>query len=94
MSTHGITMKVDEINTFQGGSILNENTVKKIREFNRYYTVWLNVMNKGYLETDFSWPESRVLFEIYIYCGISATELCEAMALIEKILRENYKKNA
>lgn len=29
MSTHGITMKVDEINTFQGGRILNENTVKK-----------------------------------------------------------------
>lgn len=60
---------------------MNENTVKKIREFNRYYTVWLNVMNKGYLETDFSWPESRVLFEIYVYCGISATELCEHLSM-------------
>lgn len=44
------------------------------------------------LGTDFSWPESRVLFEIYIYCGINATELCEAIALIEKNLRENDKK--
>lgn len=33
-------------------------------------------MNKGYLGTDFSWTESRVLFEIYLYLGITATELC------------------
>lgn len=51
--------------------------IKIIRQFNRYYTVWLDVMNKGYLGTSFSWPESRVLFEIYINQGINATELCE-----------------
>lgn len=34
-------------------------------------------MSKGYLGTSFSWPESRVLFEIYTDQGINATELCE-----------------
>lgn len=52
-------------------------TIKKMRSFNRYYTVWLDVMNKSYLGTDFSWPESRVLFEIYLFPGIYAAELCE-----------------
>ncbi len=55
---------------------MHDDIIKKIRQFNRYYTVWLNVMNKGYLGTDFSWTESRVLFEIYLYPGITATELC------------------
>ena len=56
---------------------MNEDMVKKMRGFNRYYTVWLDMMNKDYLGTDLSWPEARVLFEIYIYPEISATDLCE-----------------
>lgn len=56
---------------------MNQNIVKRIRQFNRYYTIWLDVMNKGYLGTRFSWPESRALFEIYQNQGINATEICE-----------------
>ncbi|MBC5582356.1 MarR family transcriptional regulator [Anaerofilum sp. BX8] len=55
---------------------MNDSAIKKMREFNRYYTVWLDVMNKGYLETGRAWPESRVLFELYLCAGISATDLC------------------
>lgn len=55
---------------------MHETMIKKIRSFNRYYTVWLNVLNKDYLGTDLLWPESRVLFEIYLFPEISATELC------------------
>lgn len=33
-------------------------------------------MNKSYLGTGLAWPESRVLFEIYLSNGISATEIC------------------
>lgn len=61
----------------EGKETLNHDHLKRIRAFNRYYTIWLDVMNKGYLGTDLSWPEARVLFEIYIYQPISATELCE-----------------
>ncbi len=60
---------------------MHDDWIKKIRQFNRYYTVWLDVMNKSYLETGFSWPESRVLFEIYTNQGINATELCEHLSM-------------
>lgn len=60
---------------------MNNNTVKNIRRFNRYYTAWLDVMNKGYLGTDFSWPESRVLFEIYLCPGITATDICRHLRM-------------
>lgn len=56
---------------------MNDEMIKKIRAFNRYYTTWLDVMNKNYLKTELSWHEARVLYEIYIYQEISATELCE-----------------
>ena len=56
---------------------MDSHMIKRIRSFNRYYTIWLEVMNKEYLETDFSWTESRILFEIHISPGINATELCE-----------------
>ena len=61
----------------KGETVLEKDTIKNIRAFNRYYTVWLDVISKSYLGTGFSWPESRVLFEIYISDDISATELCE-----------------
>jgi len=69
LSTHGAIIWVDKVNSYRGGKTLNEDLIKKIRQFNRYYTVWLDVMNKGYLGTNFSWPESRVLFEIYANQG-------------------------
>lgn len=56
---------------------MDDDIIRRIRDFNRYYTAWLEVMNKEYLGTDFSWAESRVLFEIHICPGINATELCE-----------------
>lgn len=56
-------------------------SVKKIRAFNRYYTVWLEVLGKPYLNSGFSWPESRVLFEIFVCGQISATDLCRSLGM-------------
>ena len=56
---------------------MREDIIEKIRAFNRYYTVWLDVMSKDYLGTEFSWPASRVLFEIFLFPEISAAKLCE-----------------
>lgn len=55
---------------------MDDAMIRKIREFNRSYTVWLEVLNREYLGTGFSWAQSRVLFEIYRCPGINATELC------------------
>ena len=75
---------------------MEKEEIKKIREFNRYYTVWLNVISKSYLGTKFSWPESRVLFEIYLCDEISATELCDHLNMdkgyVSRILAK-FEKN-
>ncbi|MFA1014582.1 MarR family winged helix-turn-helix transcriptional regulator [Dubosiella newyorkensis] len=75
---------------------MNEDLIKKIRRFNRYYTIWLDVLNKEYLGMSFSWPESRVLFDIYKNQGINATELCEHLNMdksyVSRILAKLEKK--
>lgn len=75
---------------------MHNDLIQKIRRFNRYYTAWLEVMNKSYLETNFSWTESRVLFEVYIDPGISATALCQHLNMdksyISRILMK-FEKN-
>lgn len=76
---------------------MHEALIKNIRQFNRYYTVWLDVLNKGYLGTSFSWPESRVLFEIYMNQGINATELCRHLNMdksyVSRILAKLEKRS-
>lgn len=76
--------------------MLDQDAIKNIRGFNRYYTVWLDVISKSYLGTSFSWPESRTLFEIYLYDEISATELCEHLNMdksyVSRILTK-FEKN-
>ena len=75
---------------------MDKDVIKNIRQFNRYYTVWLDVISKSYLGTNFSWLESRVLFEIYIYDEMSATELCEHLNMdksyISRIIAK-FEKN-
>lgn len=56
---------------------MNNEMIKKVRAFNRYYTTWLDVMNKDYMGTKLSWPESRILYEIYTHLDITATEICK-----------------
>lgn len=41
-----------------------EQTISKIREFNRFYMPKLDLLNKIYLNSDYSLIEARILFEI------------------------------
>lgn len=49
-------------------------------------------MSKGYLETDLSWPEARILFEIYICQDISATELSEHLNMDKSYISRTLGK--
>ncbi|HWQ51319.1 MAG TPA: MarR family winged helix-turn-helix transcriptional regulator [Terriglobales bacterium] len=75
---------------------MDEQTVQKIRRFNRYYTVWLEVMNRRYLGTILPWTEARVIFEVYTRPGVSATEVCEHLQLdksyVSRILSKFEKR--
>lgn len=39
-------------------------TVNEIRKFNRFYTVTMGFLSSGYLDSDYSIAETRILFEM------------------------------
>ncbi|HKP90419.1 MAG TPA: bifunctional helix-turn-helix transcriptional regulator/GNAT family N-acetyltransferase [Thermoleophilaceae bacterium] len=54
--------------------------VAHVRAFNRFYTRWVGALDEGFLETDRSLPEARVLFEL----GRAATtEVANLRATLE-----------
>lgn len=65
--------------------------IQDIREFNRYYTIWLDVMNKEYLGTDRTWTESRILYELYAAKGITAQALCNQLHIDKSFMSRILK---
>lgn len=55
--------------------------VASVREFNRFYTVFIGALNEGLLDSPFSLTEMRLLYELDREESISAGELCRRLAL-------------
>ena len=63
----------------------NQEWIDKIREFNRFYTNVIGLLDRHFLDTPFSLTEGRVLYEI------SQTDLCTAKSIRSKIdIDEGY----
>ena len=58
-----------------------EERVAQLRAFNRFYTEVLGLLAEGLLDTPYSLPESRVLFELGADAAASPTELAERLRL-------------
>ena len=58
----------------------NQETINKIRSFNRFYTNIIGLLDQHFLDSPFSLTEGRVLYEI---CN---TEECSAKKIRENIL--------
>ena len=54
------------------GGIMNDDTVLKIREFNRFYLSVMNLYGNHYAGGHYSITETRVLYEIHRHEGCSA----------------------
>lgn len=65
--------------------------IEAARDFNRFYTNLLGVLNKAYLDTPFTLTDARVLFEIGSHDGIGATALAADLhvdpAYLSRILK-------
>jgi len=52
----------------------------KIRAFNRYYTTVIGILDKNYLESDYSLTEVRIMYELNAHPkGITAKDLNEIL---------------
>lgn len=70
--------------------------VEKVREFNRFYMPYMNLLGNHYLGSEYSVPEARVLFEIYSREGCNATYITRQMNLdkgyLSRILKKHEKR--
>ncbi len=66
--------------------------VEAARDFSRFYTNFLGVLNKAYLDTPFTLTDARVLFEIGSHDGISAVALARDLHLDPAYLSRILKR--
>ncbi|MBW9116668.1 MarR family transcriptional regulator [Rhizobium cauense] len=62
------------------------------RDFNRFYTNFLGVLNRAYLDTEFTLTDARVLFEIGSRKGVSAVALARDLHLDPAYLSRILKR--
>ena len=66
--------------------------IEAARDFNRFCTNLLGVLNKAYLDTPFTLTDARVLFEIGSHDGIGATALAGDLHLDPAYLSRILKR--
>lgn len=63
-----------------------------MRAFNRYYTNLIGVLDQGYLETQYTLTEARILFEISAVGKIDTSEVIDALLIDKSYLSRVLKK--
>jgi len=66
-----------------------QSAVDKARRFNRFYTKRIGLLNQGYLETNFSLTQARILFELAQRKGLTATDLIRELDIDRGYLSRN-----
>jgi len=66
--------------------------IESAREFNRFYTNFLGLLNKAYLDTPFTLTDARVLFEIGAHEGVNAGALARDLQLDPAYLSRILKR--
>lgn len=54
-------------------------TINRIREFNRFYTVMFGMLNRKFLDSGYSVTENRILFELNLNKACTANFLAEKL---------------
>lgn len=70
--------------------------VNSVREFNRFYTVVIGILNGNFLNTEYSVAETRIFFELLSNGKSTANELTEKLKMdksyMSRILKSFEKK--
>lgn len=71
---------------------IQDETVEIIRNFNRFYTVNMGFLNSGYLDTEYSIAETRILFEIKVNGQCSQREIVKTLHIDKSYLSRIIKR--
>lgn len=75
---------------------MKQKYVQEIRAFNRFYTVIIGLLDKYILESHFTLPEARVLFELYNDKNMTASDIISSLhidkAYLSRILKSFENK--
>ncbi|MBN8952329.1 MULTISPECIES: helix-turn-helix domain-containing GNAT family N-acetyltransferase [unclassified Rhizobium] len=67
-------------------------TIDAVRDFNRFYTNFLGVLNKAYLDSPYTLTDVRVLFEVGFRGGVAASSLTRDLHLDPAYLSRIVKR--
>lgn len=67
-------------------------TVNEIRRFNRFYTVTMGFLNSGYLDSDYSIAETRILFEMNINGACIQSDIVKTLHIDKSYLSRIVKR--
>lgn len=71
-------------------------TVNEIRKFNRFYTVTMGFLSSGYLDSDYSIAETRILFEMNIHGTCIQSDIVKTLHIdksyLSRIIQRFCKK--
>lgn len=77
-------------------SAMNELHIDKIRQFNRFYTRLIGLLNEGLFKSEFSLTEARIIYELGEVDALFAKQLGENLALdagyLSRVLNKLVKK--
>ena len=63
------------------GTATEEEDIRAVREFNRFYTARLGLLRKRHLDSEFSLTEARIMYEIGANRELTASSLCHSLDL-------------
>lgn len=70
---------------------MKEQTVLRIREFNRFYMPAFDLLGNSYLGSEYSAAEARVLYEIYNHEGCLASDISKTLHIDKSYLSRTIK---
>jgi DNA-binding MarR family transcriptional regulator/GNAT superfamily N-acetyltransferase len=87
-----MTARAAKLEKAPKGPVVDDFQVGSVRHFNRFYTRQLGLLDKGYLSSNWTLTEVRVLYELARNRNVTAAEISETlqldMAYLSRILAE------
>ena len=75
---------------------MKQNQIDEIRSFNRFYTIIIGLLDKYLLNSSFTLPEVRILYELYHNEGMTSSDIISLLHVdkgyLSRMLKQFEKK--